>query len=158
MFHGTDRTKAQDPHELPRCDRQRPARRGAPARRQHGQARGRGASGRRDGPAAGARRHGLVRAAVPLSVFAHAARGAGRQARAGRSAGAGRGARALGGDGPDGRPDAVSGRELYIARLLGGGAAHLSGARPAPRRSAPRSRRISERGAASAGGTGADGA
>ena len=71
---------------------------------------------------------------------------------------AGRGARALGGDGPDGRPDAVSGRELYIARLLGGGAAHLPGARPAPRRSAPRSRRISERGAASAGGTGADGA
>ena len=59
---------------------------------------------------------------------------------------------------PDGRPDAVSGRELYIARLLGGGAAHLSGARPAPRRGAPRSRRISERGAASAGGTGADGA
>ena len=67
-------------------------------------------------------------------------------------------ARELGGDGPDGRPDAVSGRELYIARLLGGGAAHLSGARPAPRRGAPRSRRISERGAASAGGTGADGA
>ena len=61
-------------------------------------------------------------------------------ARAGRSAGAGRGARALGGDGPDGRPDAVSGRELYIARLLGGGAAHLSGARPAPRRGAPRPR------------------
>ena len=48
MFHGTDRTKAQDPHELPRCDRQRPARRGASARRQHGQARGRGASGRQD--------------------------------------------------------------------------------------------------------------
>ena len=57
-----------------------------------------------------------------------------------------------------GEADAVSGRELYIARLLGGGAAHLSGARPAPRRGAPRSRRISERGAASAGGTGADGA
>lgn len=50
------------------------------------------------------------------------------------------------------------GANFYIARLLGGGAAHLSGARPAPRRSAPRSRRISERGAASAGGTGADGA
>lgn len=32
---------------------------------------------------------------------------------------------------------AVSGRELYIARLLGGGAAHLSGTRPAPRRGAP---------------------
>ena len=35
---------------------------------------------------------------------------------------------------------AVSGRELHLARLLGGGAAHLSGARPAPRRGAPRPR------------------
>ncbi len=53
---------------------------------------------------------------------------------------------------------AVSGRELYIARLLGGGAAHLSGARPAPRRGASRPRRISERGAAPTGGIGANGA
>ena len=55
-------------------------------------------------------------------------------------------------------PAAVSGRELHLARLLGGGAAHLSGARPAPRRGAPRPRRISERGAASAGKIGANGA
>ena len=92
VVHGTDRRKTQDRHKLPRRDRQRPARRGAPARRQHGQARGRGASGRRDGAAAGGRRHGLVRAAVPLPVFAHAARAAGRQARTGGSAGAGGGA------------------------------------------------------------------
>ena len=43
MVHGTDRRKTQDRHKLPRRDRQRPARRGAPPRRQHGQARGRGA-------------------------------------------------------------------------------------------------------------------
>ena len=42
--------------------------------------------------------------------------------------------------GADCGPAAISGRELYIARLLGGGAAHLSGARPAPRRGAPRPR------------------
>ena len=158
VVHGTDRRKTQDRHKLPRCDRQRPARRGASARRQHGQARGRGASGRRDGSAAGARRHGLVRAAVPLSVFAHAARGAGRQARAGRSAGAGGGARALGGDGTQRRAAAVSGRELYLPRLLAGGAAHLPCARSAPRRGASRSRRVPESGALPTGCTCADGA
>ena len=34
-------------------------------------------------------------------------------------------------------PDGTVWCVLYIARLLGGGAAHLSGARPAPRRGAP---------------------
>lgn len=55
----------------------------------------------------------------------------------GGSTGAGGGARALGGDGTQRGTAAVSGRELHLARLLAGGAAHLPCARSAPRRGAP---------------------
>ena len=55
-------------------------------------------------------------------------------------------ARALGGDGPDGGRDDIPGSLLHLAGILHRGAAHISGARTAPRGDASRPRRVPERG------------